>query len=62
MHHLILFIGAMGLKGILVLVLSILVIVFILKQLFKVAIILAIVAVLLHFGLPILNTILHGIR
>jgi hypothetical protein len=62
MHHLTLFMGIMGLKGILVLVLSILVVVFILKQLFKIAIILAIVAVLLHFGLPILNTTLHVIR
>lgn len=62
MHHLTLFMGAMGLKGILVLVLSILVIVFILKQLFKVTLILAIVVLLFHFGLPILNTILHGIR
>jgi len=62
MQSLILFISALGLKGILVLVLGILVVVFILKQLFKIAIILTIIALLLHFGLPILNTFLHSIR
>ena len=61
MHHFTLFMGAMGLERISVLILSILVVVFILKQLFKIAFILVIVAVLLHFGLPILHTILHGI-
>ncbi len=36
MHHLTLFMGIMGLKGILVLVLTISVVVFIFKQLFKI--------------------------
>lgn len=50
------FFAGLGLNEILVLVFGIFVVVFILKKLFKLAITIAVIAVLIHFGLPILQT------
>ncbi len=49
------FFAGLGLNGILVLVFGIFVVVFILKKLFKLAITIAVIAALIHFGLPILQ-------
>ncbi len=48
--------AGLGLKEILVLVFGIVVVVFILKKLIKLAITIAVIAALIHFGLPILQT------
>ncbi|AFM40542.1 hypothetical protein Desaci_1532 [Desulfosporosinus acidiphilus SJ4] len=62
MHHLTLSMGLKGFRGILVLVLTSMVVIFIFKQLFRIASVLAIVAILLLIGLPILNLAFHLIR
>jgi hypothetical protein len=49
------FFAGLGLNEILVLVLGIVVIVFILKKLIKLAIIIAVIAAIVHFGLPLLQ-------
>ena len=50
------FLAGLGLKGILVAVFGIAVVVSILKKLFKLALTIAIIIALVHFGLPILQT------
>ena len=52
------FLAGLGLKEILVVVLGIFVVVFILKKLFKLALTIAVIIALVHFGLPILQTVM----
>ncbi|MDQ7095184.1 hypothetical protein REC12_16425 [Desulfosporosinus sp. PR] len=51
-------IAALGLKNILLVVLGIAAVGFVLKKLFKLAITIAVIAALIHFGLPILQTVM----
>lgn len=57
-----LMIGAFGFKGIVFLVLGIFVVVFLLKKLFKLAILIALIAFLIHYGLPIIQSVTTGIH
>ncbi|MFZ3101809.1 MAG: hypothetical protein WA131_07245 [Desulfitobacteriaceae bacterium] len=50
------FFTVLGLNEILVLVFGIFVVVFIFKKLFKLAITIAVIAALIHYGLPLLQT------
>lgn len=50
------FFTGLGLNGILILVFGVFVVVFIFKKLFKLAITIAVIAALIHYGLPILQT------
>lgn len=52
------FLAGLGLKEILVVVLGIFAVVFILKRLFKLALTIAVIIALVHFGLPILQTVM----
>ena len=52
------FLAGLGLKEILVVVLGIFVVIFILKKLFKLALTIAVIIALVHFGLPILQTVM----
>ena len=52
------FLAGLGLKEILVVVLGIFAVVFILKKLFKLALTIAVIIALVHFGLPILQTVM----
>ncbi|WP_407310237.1 hypothetical protein [Desulfosporosinus sp. SB140] len=51
-------IAALGLKNILIVGLGIIAVGFVLKKLFKLAISIAVIAALIHFGLPILQTVM----
>ncbi|WP_199241799.1 hypothetical protein [Desulfosporosinus sp. Sb-LF] len=50
------FFAGLGLKGILVAVFGVVVVVSILKKLFKLALTIAVIIALVHFGLPLLQT------
>lgn len=50
------YLATLGLNELLILVFGIFVVVFVLKKLFKLAITIAIIAGIIHFGLPILQT------
>lgn len=50
------FFAGLGFNEILLLVFGVIAVVFILKKLFKLAITIAIIAALIHYGLPILQT------
>lgn len=52
------FLTGLGLKEILVVVLGIFAVVFILKKLFKLALTIAVIIALVHFGLPIFETVM----
>jgi len=52
------FIAGLGLQEILIIGLGIVVVVFILKKLFKLAITIAIIIALVYYGLPILQTLI----
>lgn len=57
-----LILGALGLKGIAILLLGIFVVVFILKKLIKLAVIVAIIAFLVYYGLPLLHSAASSIH
>lgn len=52
------YIAGLGLQQMLILGLGIVVVVFILKKLFKLAITIAIIIALVHYGLPLLQTLI----
>lgn len=54
--------GALGIKGIILMLLGIFIVVFILKKLIKLAVMIAIIAFLIYYGMPLIQSAASGIH